>query len=397
MGSRSVAIEKILVKDLYEFACQTLRQASDGDVIPITRERAFAQSKNPYADENDVGLLVAYHKGKLVGYGALLPGKLRGRDGLTKVYYGSTSYVVPEYRKKLVAFAIMQEILSLPYDYAATGFNEHGKSPCEAFRLPTLGPLEYYTLNLTKLRNFSPVSLPVRVLRKGLRKATRAGSRMGDGAIRASDRLCLPMLKSLFYRLALRSQAKLLGRVRWEETREFGDQEARLIAGRRAGSAFYRGLECINWMLRNKWILEPAAAGGRCLRYEFSHVRELFRYIPLRVYSSAGGDYVGFLTLSISTHKEATSLKVLDFGCTDALELEQVAGITMRFAAAGRADRIIMPSELADSTRSRFPAKLFCCRQTRGYYCRPYHAQGPLARALSEIELNYCDGDCAFI
>lgn len=396
MGARGVHIERILIRDLYDFACETIEQSSDQDIIPITPQRALAQTKNPYADGEGVGLLAAYSNGEIIGYQGLLPGRLRWHDSLTTVYYGSTSYVAREYRKKLVGFAFMQEVLSLPCDYVATGFNENGKSLCEAFRLPTIGPLEYYTLNVDKLKKWNPVSLPVRLLRKVLMKAAGVRPNILESTARRSDRLASACVKRTLYHLFLHSQRKQLRHVRWETVSRFGDEEARLIENQQTGSVFYRGVECINWMLDHQWVLEAAEATGQLLHYNFTHVRDVFRYIPLRIYSTDEGDYLGFLTLSVSAENGKTCLRVLDTGCTDPSGYRYVASIAMKYAAAYLADRVIMPCAVADCLNGTFPVKHFCQKQTRIYYCRPYHEQSPLAAALSDLQLSYCDGDCAF-
>jgi GNAT superfamily N-acetyltransferase len=373
MASRAVQIEKVRAKDLGDFARAAIERASDGDLVPITGHRALSQSQNPYADEDDVGLLVARCGGKIVGYSGLLPGRLRGPAGLTKVYYGTAQYVLPEYRRRLVAVALMKEVLSVASDYAATGFNSEGKGLCEGFGLPAMGPLVFYELDL---RKWNPASLPLRLAR----------------------RMLATSIKRLLYGSILRAQSDLRRAVRWVQVPEFGDTEAELIAARYEKPAFYRGVECVNWMLRDKWVVEPEQAEDRCRSYHFSNTRDVFRYLPLRVYLANEGRCLGFLILSVSadTRKRSTVLKVLDFGCTDAWGYKHLTSIVVKYAAMHLADRVVLPCQLAESLQKLSSARALCSVQKRGYYWKASEARSPLARALPEIELNYCDGDCAF-
>ncbi len=395
MSPRSTDIRRVPAKDLFDFACAAIDQLSDDDVVPITKQRALAQSKNPYADDDDVGLFVAYSRERIVGYLGLLPGMLRARNGLHKVYYGTTAYVAPEYRGKLVGLALMQDMLSLPYDYVVTGFNEDGRTLCEAFRLPKLGPLEYYTFDLKKLRKWNPADLPVR-LAKRLTSAKRRSLTILQPGIQRADDCSRRVFKRLFYRMALRSQAKLLREVVWEEVHEFGDGEAELIARRNTDAEFYRGVECLNWMLRDRWIVETREPESKRPQYQFSDVRDLFKYVPIRVYRADDREYLGFLALSISTAAGRTWLKVLDFGCGETSGHQHLASIAVKCARECLADEITMPGQLADCLGNGFPMKLVASRLTRDYYCRPNGAQGPLATALPDLALNYCDGDGAF-
>ncbi len=60
MQNTALRIETILAKDLYTFYCNYAEHAGGQQISPISKYRALSQSKNPCAEEGDVGLLVAY-------------------------------------------------------------------------------------------------------------------------------------------------------------------------------------------------------------------------------------------------------------------------------------------------------------------------------------------------
>jgi len=59
MTSDGIRFEHIKVKDLPTFAEGVLCTAKQGQFVPISMQRAVAHAHNPYAEPDDVGLLVA--------------------------------------------------------------------------------------------------------------------------------------------------------------------------------------------------------------------------------------------------------------------------------------------------------------------------------------------------
>ena len=124
MSDNALRIETVLAKDLYTFFCDYVAHAEGQQISPISKSRALSQSRNPCAAEDDVGLLVAYVGKQCVGYQGVLPGRLRTRDGISKVYWGTASYVLPEFRKRLVAVHLIRKLIALKKDIIVTYFNK---------------------------------------------------------------------------------------------------------------------------------------------------------------------------------------------------------------------------------------------------------------------------------
>src|ERR1700722_8012448 len=89
-----VRIERVAVKDLAAFAARPR-----AGVVPISKVRARAQVKNPHADPNDVGLVVAYQGERTIGFLGLLPAFFVVDAARTKMSWLSTWYVAPEHRR----------------------------------------------------------------------------------------------------------------------------------------------------------------------------------------------------------------------------------------------------------------------------------------------------------
>ena len=58
-ADRPLRIEEIRVKELAQFAERHFDDGLRGQVVPISRLRAAAHAANPYADPDDVTLIVA--------------------------------------------------------------------------------------------------------------------------------------------------------------------------------------------------------------------------------------------------------------------------------------------------------------------------------------------------
>ncbi len=94
----AVEIREVKIRDLDSFVRESIAALRPPEVIPISPSRAGAQARNPHADPDDVGLLVAYREGRCVGTLGLVPGLLRAGDRLEKVHWLSAWYVPQEYR-----------------------------------------------------------------------------------------------------------------------------------------------------------------------------------------------------------------------------------------------------------------------------------------------------------
>jgi hypothetical protein len=136
-------------------------------ILPIGKPRALAYATNPCADENDIGLLVAYLGGQCIGYLGIMPGLLRRGDQFSKIYWLSTWFVPPEFRKTSVGLPLLLNALSLKYDLVVCGMTDEAERVYRGLRFRELGQLKYCIINFEIL---NLLGLGLRVLRKILRK-----------------------------------------------------------------------------------------------------------------------------------------------------------------------------------------------------------------------------------
>ena len=91
MTEEEIRIDYIKVGDLPEFAEGIISKSTPGQFVPITLQRAIAHAKNPYADDDDVGLLVAVDEDEeVVGYFGIMPMLLRVNEDTFKTHWFTT-------------------------------------------------------------------------------------------------------------------------------------------------------------------------------------------------------------------------------------------------------------------------------------------------------------------
>jgi hypothetical protein len=389
ISGAEIRLRQIRVRELHEFALEAGHQARENGVLPITVHRARAQMKNPHADGDETGLLVAYMGQQRIGYMGILPGCLRSGEQFSKVHWLSTWYVAPPYRRTSVALELLMNALS-SRDAVLAGVSPPAEKVYRRIALPEMGPLTYYILDLQRL---SLLALVPKLAQKALRRFPII-PRGVDRALERPRRALESVDKRGAYALLMPVESTCLAEI---NTQEVYCIDPGWHGTPNAGSTeFYRGPEVINWMLQHQWIVGPDEAEASAVNYYFSGVRDLFKYIALKVYAATDAAYKGFVIFSVSALGSSTVLKVLDFGFSNEADGKYAFWLAVRYARAHQADAIELPADLARFTGGSMIARLGLRKAYRTYFCRPKDANSPLAVSLDRIKLQYSDGDTAF-
>lgn len=389
MSNEALRIELVRVVDLYKFYRGFHQGRADVQgTLPICRQRAFAQTRNPYADDTDIGLLVAYDGTQCVGYLGLLPGILKARNVSAKIHWFSGWFVDPHYRNTSVGAMLLMKAFALNYDFFMTGLSRHSEDAFRALHLPQVGPLKYYALNLNWPTDL--LTLPLRAVRRflGLLK-------MRPGWL---DRLisrsmtALAVLKGPMHRMLLRGQKTGMDGWYYEEVNQI-DQGPVPPKNPESSAVFYRGPEIINWMLQDKWVPD-ADVKAVDANYAFLVRPTEFKYIAVRVSDVRDKAYKGFMVMALSSLDSVTVLRLLDFSFEKHDDYRCIGVVMLTYAAAHRADRIELAEPAGDWLNDSALARLLLRKKTRSYFCR---LNGSIpAACLANIELSLCDGDVAF-
>lgn len=340
-------IKEVRIRDLYRFACEVARGSARG-VLPITKQRALSQTKNPYADGREVGLVAAYEGERCVGFSGMMPGLLKHGSRLIKVSWGSAIFVDPESRQSMLGLRLLTQWSGL--------FNGTLSSSLEAVVAPLgqkIKPVTYYRIHgSTRARNG-----------KTAQEARRTQRRLFEAIV-----------------------VRAVPRIDEEETRERYGADS---------TVFYRDHRAINWMLRFPWIRE-LKPGEPDSRYVFSDARDVFRYEALRVYSARSGAYKGFLVLSVSSSgaPRYTVLKLLDFHFPSRGDKRFLLPIVHERARDCQAHAI----EVSRAAGRSLPGSILALQDVLTIRRPVYFASNGAALSvpLSSIQGDYCDGDATF-
>jgi GNAT superfamily N-acetyltransferase len=357
MNAHPLSIEKITRNRLREFARRSLTDSRFSDVSPISLIRAGGQSKNPHAGPDDICLVVGYENNRCIGYHGLLPGYLRHPDGLSSVYWLVTFFVKPECRGKGYGKRLVQEIQGTGVDLVTTGITDAAESVYRNAGFQTLGELVYY-----RIRTDSPA-----------------------------------LKKSLLERPGHWHGLKETRRV--QETRELqvmGTPVGGQPGQRPSAPAFERDIDMQNWMLQHPWIVSRDKAKSDVNNYYFSRVRDHFAFKGIVFYAPDEKHPRGHMTLSFSSRKDKTVVKILDVAFQEPADSDIAAYTGLQYAVRYRAQHLEFPDSLCRSFRQQPALDGFIQKKKRLYLFWPQNSGSPLARNAAAIKLNYCDGDMAF-
>lgn len=392
-------IEAITVGQLRAFAESEIAKAGPNGWVPITRQRAVAQAANPYAVADDVALLVAYSGDKCVGYLGILPGRLRDATCFHKVNWVSTIFVEPAYRNHGTAVQLLESARFLGYDLIAAEAADSAARLYRACRFRAFGPLVSYRATAPP-PDWEPIcSFPMRIARRvgvavGLDSPSLAKRIEGCRARYASFRRA-----GTFAQLAklLNGDPDALTYERSNEPFAGNDQPNFDLSPLNIRQPhFYRGPEIADWMLRYKWVLPQAEARDN-VRYPFSNTRHSFFFVRLSLFGPSLRP-AGEAVLSISRRSETDpgNMKVLDFRLESETSTRAFVGVLLDAASRAEIAAIDFPSELRLGPFAGDGPLVVESRQ-REYFCVSAKPDGPLASALGDIALSFCDGDTPFV
>jgi hypothetical protein len=394
MSENNIRFEHIRVGDLPDFAKGIIEKSGPGQFVPITMQRAVAHAHNPYADPEDIGMLVAVdQEDEVVGYFGIMPMLLRVNSEQFKTHWFTTWSVSSKVRGQGVGTRLMEEALKLNLDFLIVG-SVHARRVCEKFGFWEREPLHYYWIDMSGMGALNPLTGSLRFVRKLVTLLNfDIEIKISNRVTHWIDRVFSPITKRVFYQ-ALTSRLE-------GDFRNFSYRKASRIlifpeGAPRPKAELYRGIEAVNWMLAYPWVVETGNSLTADMDYYFSDVRPLYRLIPLELTDPHNGAYLGFVVFSVSQKGASTAVKTLDFKFTDPSKYHHVLTLALHLGREYNADTIEVPDEVASPLKDSLLGGLLLQPKTRIYQCHPKSDDSPLADVWHEITLHLYDGDMAF-
>ena len=377
-------IEAVKVKDIYDFACETLPQQADDDIAPISKSRAAAWTKNPHADEEDVALLVAREDDRVAGYLGFMQGKITAAGEEEKVHWLSTFYVPPERRDSGLGAMLLMRAIGLNQTLAACGSSDSAVATYRALRFAEPPPLAYFQSDLFRK---NVLGAPVRMLRKLWRKCGRE-SRVLDWAVARTNAWNKRFLYALISREMTDAKTRIGSIDDLDKWNFEHDQD------HKHPFRFLRDKSVLEWMLREQWVTEDPTE--RQPNYYFDDFRKEFDYRIVEVQSPTSGEPLGFVILWILQRDEVRDVRVLDYHFQSDDDRKLIAAVAIQAAREVLADRIFLPDVCADQIAQSKWASQWFEKKERPCFVRPRNGKRELAEQMDQIALHYCDGDIPF-
>ncbi len=380
-----ITIKAVRLRELQGFAGRLANDSSAGQLIPISQARVRSQIHNPCGDGDDVALVTAFCGGRCVGYLGLLPGLCSVDGRVFKVFWGTTFLVSPEMRGRGIGKLLVAAIQGLGIDFIGTRMTDNAKRLYCRMGMEPLGILSYRQLRADKLKRLLPGGGESRKRKKEHGPAT-----MNEVVSLSFYRL----MKKMFFSRLLRSfrhEAATFAVREVEQIAEFPGHASTEVTGPR----FYRSVEVINWMLTYPWVVSRDKAIEKS-EYYFSTRRDLFTYKAFHIESENEPSLLGFVVVSILTHKGRTVVKVLDHAYRDPDVGFMTMVVALRCARRYLADRVEYDVNLGRYLPGWLDKKHFIKKQERLYLFHPRDENSPLSEYRGGFHLRYGDGDTGF-
>jgi hypothetical protein len=383
----SLRIQRVRIADLVEFARAAWHDTAFKRVLPIPEHLALAHANNPYAEPDDISLIVAYVGSQCAGHTSLVPA-LMGLEGrLVRIHWGSGYFVAPEFRATGAGMFLLKDALAIDRGFFGVDPSNLARRVWQALGLlGSIGPLTYCTLDpgRTRLSPSSPCREATGRVPGGL--GSRIRGMVGRIQVLSARRL----LRRAYWSVLLRRHEALLAahRVRQVHAISRGPDGGGAESGR---TRFHRGLEWVNWRLAFPWIKTGGGRESEYSNYYFDAARKVFRIEAVELYSPQDGSYEGFSLFSVS-RSETCVVKILDWQLRADVDVLVLLVLALQMARKWGADRIECPQEIYGAVlQDRLVRRIQAPRQ-RLYIARPTRD----CRDLSGIGLDYCDGDPSF-
>ena len=391
MSLKNIDIKTVSLKDLRQFAASFAGSKDFDRIVPITVTRASAQTHNPYSFPEDIVLFAAFKNDRIIGYLGRFPGLLSFENKYYRIFWGSTFYIMDKYRGMGLGKVLLNTMISLNQDFAVTRITPQAEIVLKNYGMKVLGQLEYFQLRVEKIHFFKGLFDAVKKIGKTLGGKNQPTGNM----VKKFEEIFYKLEKRFFYMAISGTIHKMKSNYNFRIAEKIKKSDFPEKLGH-ITPAFYRGPELINWMIEKRWVLSRCDNPTEKSGYYFSSIRDIFTYIPLKLYHKDLESYRGFIILNLSSYKGNTVLKVLDHSLKTKDVIPAACAAVLYYARQYQADRVELSLKMGDYLSEFMLFKRFLKKQKRKYFYFPANKNSPLERAKKDIRFDYCDGDTAF-
>lgn len=381
-----IRVERIPVGELFNFTQEAQKNQKRYNVLPITALRALAQSKNPAASPDDIGLLVAYSGDRCIGYLGILPCFLRQKGEISKVYALITFFVDESFRGKSAASTIMANAIALRYDLLLAGYTP------AAEKLYRRNPQWFKPAGFLSFIRIH--AIPHSSLLWLLKNRFKPTQSLFSPFFSANQRIADAGGWRFLYRFLQPSVCKKCAEIEAHPVSMVRNPEEKINGNSLTDRpSFYRDVNIVNWMIKYPWVTEDSSIS---LNYIFSYHRELFRFLPFELYAKQSGKRLGYLVLSVTKKSGLTVLKILDHVLANKAHLPCILDVALSEASRWKAELIVGPHKLWPFIKTHALLKLLTQHQKRGYFIHSTPHNSLFPDNPYDLHLDFCDSDLPF-
>jgi hypothetical protein len=257
-----------------------------GEVIPITKQRALAQIRNPRARPEDVVLLIAYDGDRICGYSGVLPDVVFLEGRAHRIGWLTAWWRKPGPKYRGVGALLMLQALKR-YD-GALGLSP----PSDAARKVVEASNQFVTVNeTTELRAFIRANTREMLPRK-FPTLNKFKLFLGafDGLVNI---LCETRLRLWKWRY------DIAGELRLEYIAEIDPETADFVRKLQDHDLSRRGPSELNWIAQYPWVLSAPLKQGRVENFYFSATAKESACFMLKIFDSKDL-MIGFIMLRLT-------------------------------------------------------------------------------------------------
>jgi hypothetical protein len=376
----------IKIGDLVRFTENYNKNKTTDDLAIISNLRAIAGANNPFADKDDIGLIIAYLGNRCVGYLGMMPGMAKYRGIYEKMYFPTTWLVSDLVRGRSVGSLLMKAALSLDKALIITGFNNNTRNACLFLGFEYIKTLHYSQLDFKKCDVWL-----IRFVDKLFPKFIKL-----DKSINKENQYFYNYCKQIIYKRIYNKTSVMLKGVSYREVEliNFESKES----NNSEDYKFYRGIEVANWMLKYPWVKSKEQSfADNGSKYFFSEERDMYYNVALEIFSDESKEILGYMILSISKDRGFTMIKLLDHDSSYPRKNEILLALVIKYASKVLADKVDITNEVAQPLLSDFMVKSYLLRKKeRPYLFNMSDMTCKLAMVVKNINPDYCDGDMPF-
>ena len=209
----------------------------------IPKEKAISIVNNPCSEDEDIAMVIAWHKENCIGYLGILPNHIKKEKKHEKIYWMSSFYIASKYQGKGVGTQLINELKKSNVDI----YSSHKLTGAYIkAKFSSIGNIKYKVINFKSLKSVFRIFLSndfvTKIIKSNLQKISRQNNQFEFTSISQFGPDYIPFIKE---------------------------------------TSFLNSLEHYNWILKFPWVFSKDLVKESS--YVFSYRRDFFKHFAFEI------------------------------------------------------------------------------------------------------------------